>query len=148
VPYGEIKDLTEESPTITYNTIGRHVSKIVLTKVVSTLSPWLAKVECGDMHSIAVSHGEGRLVASSNQVSELFKNGQVATQYVNFEGEPTLDSKFNPNGSVMAIEGITSPDGRIFGKMGHSERIGSNVIKNVLGENDQKLFEAGIEYFM
>ena len=148
VPYGEIKDLTEESPTITYNTIGRHVSKIVLTKVVSTLSPWLAKVECGDMHSIAVSHGEGRLVASSNQVSELFKNGQVATQYVNFEGEPTLDSKFNPNGSVMAIEGITSPDGRILGKMGHSERIGSNVIKNVLGENDQKLFEAGVEYFM
>ncbi|NSW89391.1 MAG: phosphoribosylformylglycinamidine synthase [Firmicutes bacterium] len=148
VPYGEIRDMTEDSPTLTFNTIGRHVSRMVYTKVVSTLSPWLAKVKPGDVHTIAVSHGEGRFIASPEQVSDMFKKGQVATQYVDFDGKPSYDIRFNPNGSVMAIEGITSPDGRVFGKMGHSERIGSNVAKNVPGEKDQKLFEAGVEYFL
>jgi phosphoribosylformylglycinamidine synthase len=148
VPYGEIRDMTEDSPTLAFNTIGRHVSRMIYTKVVSNLSPWLAKVKPGDIHTIAISHGEGRFIASSEQAVSLFENGQVATQYVDLDGNPSFDAMFNPNGSVMAIEGITSPDGRVFGKMGHSERIGSNVIKNVPGEKDQKLFEAGVEYFL
>jgi len=147
VPYGEIRDLTKDSPTLTFNTIGRHMSRMVRTKVVSNLSPWLSKVQVGDIHTIAVSHGEGRFIASREQVMEMMKNGQVATQYVDFDGNPSYDIQFNPNGSVMAIEGITSPDGRVFGKMGHSERIGTNVAKNVPGEKDQKIFEAGVEYF-
>lgn len=147
VPYGEIRDIDESCPTLTYNKIGRHMSKIVNTKVVSNLSPWFNNVTLGDVHSIALSHGEGRFVCSNELGEELFKNGQVATQYVDFEGNPTYDIEFNPNGSAFAIEGITSPDGRVFGKMGHSERIGKNVYKNIIGEKDQKLFEAGINYF-
>jgi len=147
VPYGEIRDLKEDSPTLTFNTIGRHVSCMVRTKVISTLSPWLWKVKTGDIHSIAVSHGEGRFVASREDIEVMARNGQIATQYVDMEGNATYDIRFNPNGSVDAIEGITSPDGRILGKMGHSERIGSNVAKNVPGEKDQKIFEAGVEYF-
>jgi len=147
VPYGEIRDMTEHSPTLTFNTIGRHVSRMVYTKVVSNLSPWFSKVRPGDIHAVAVSHGEGRFIASPEQVAELFRNGQVATQYVDF-GKPTYDIRFNPNGSLMAIEGITSPDGRVLGKMGHSERIGTNVAKNIPGEKDQRIFEAGVEYFM
>ncbi|HHW00018.1 MAG TPA: phosphoribosylformylglycinamidine synthase [Clostridiaceae bacterium] len=147
VPYGEIRDLKEDSPTLTFNTIGRHVSCMVRTKVVSTLSPWLWKVKTGDIHSIAVSHGEGRFVASREDIEAMARNGQIATQYVDLEGNATYDIRFNPNGSVDAIEGITSPDGRILGKMGHSERIGSNVAKNIPGEKDQKIFEAGVEYF-
>jgi len=147
VPYGEIKDIDESCPTLTYNTIGRHVSCMVDTKIVSNKSPWLANVGVGDIHSIPVSHGEGRFVANENMVKELVKNGQVATQYVDLAGNPTYDIKYNPNGSVMAIEGITSPDGRVFGKMGHSERIGKNIAKNIIGDKDQKIFEAGVHYF-
>lgn len=137
VPYGDIRDMNEDSPTLTYNTIGRHISCMVETKIVSTLSPWFSNVNVGEIHSIAISHGEGRFVASEEQVQELIQKGQLATQYVNN----------NPNGSVYGIEGITSPDGRIFGKMGHSERIGLNVTKNIPGNKDQRIFEAGVKYF-
>jgi len=147
VPYGEIRDIEENCPTLTFNTIGRHVSCMVRTKVVSKLSPWLAKTELGDIHTIAVSHGEGRFIANRAVLEMMRKNGQIATQYVDMEGNPTYDIRFNPNGSVDAIEGITSPDGRVLGKMGHSERIGTNVSKNVPGEKDQRIFEAGVEYF-
>jgi len=147
VPYGEIRELTEEAPTLTYNTIGRHVSCVANTKIVSNKSPWLANVEVGDVHSIPVSHGEGRFVASEEMAKELFANGQVATQYVDLAGTPSSNIAFNPNGSVYAIEGITSPDGRVLGKMGHSERIGTNVAKNIIGKKDQMLFKAGVEYF-
>lgn len=147
LPYGEIREVSEDSPTLTYNTIGRHISRLVQTKVVSNLSPWLANVQLGDVHTIAVSHGEGRFVANQTEINWMINNGQIATQYVDFEGNPSYDIRYNPNGSIEAIEGITSPDGRIFGKMGHSERIGANLYKNVPGEKDQKLFEAGISYF-
>ncbi|MDA8233421.1 MAG: phosphoribosylformylglycinamidine synthase [Clostridia bacterium] len=147
VPYGEIREIIEECPTLTYNNINRHVSCMVQTKVVSTLSPWFNNVRAGDVHTIAVSHGEGRFVANEAMVEEIIKNGQVATQYVDFAGNPTYDIAFNPNGSVHAIEGITSPDGRVLGKMGHSERVGANVAVNVPGEKDQKIFEAGVRYF-
>jgi len=147
VPYGEIRDLTDESPTLTFNTIGRHVSCMVNTRVSSVLSPWFNNLKVGDIHSIAVSHGEGRFVASEEVLKTLEKNGQIATQYVDLDGNASYDIRFNPNGSLEAIEGITSPDGRVLGKMGHSERIGSNVVKNVPGEKDQKLFEAGVNYF-
>jgi phosphoribosylformylglycinamidine synthase len=147
VPFGEIRDMTDDSPTLTFNTLGRHVSCMVRTKISSTISPWLANTEPGDMHAIAVSHGEGRFVASSEVLAMMGKNGQVATQYVDLTGKPTYDICFNPNGSLEAIEGITSPDGRVFGKMGHSERIAAHVAKNVPGEKDQRIFEAGVGYF-
>ncbi|WMJ81407.1 phosphoribosylformylglycinamidine synthase [Clostridium sp. MB40-C1] len=147
VPYGEIRDIDEECPTLTFNKIGRHISKIVNTKITSNLSPWLNKVQAGDIHSIAVSHGEGRFVCNEKLAENLFKNGQIATQYVDLNGNPSCDIEFNPNGSMYAVEGITSPDGRVFGKMGHSERIGKNVYKNIIGEKDQKIFESGVEYF-
>jgi len=147
LPYGEIREIDTDSPTLTFNTIGRHVSCMVRTKVVSTLSPWLSEVEAGAEHMIPVSHGEGRFVAKEEVIERLIKNGQIATQYVDLNGVATYDNRFNPNGSIMAIEGISSPDGRIFGKMGHSERIGTNVAKNIPGEKDQKLFEAGVKYF-
>ncbi|MCY6371782.1 phosphoribosylformylglycinamidine synthase [Clostridium ganghwense] len=147
VPYGQIRDMDEECPTLTFNKIGRHMSNIVNTKVVSKLSPWFNKVELGDVHSIAISHGEGRFVCNEKLAKELFENGQIATQYVDFNGNPSYDIEFNPNGSMYAVEGITSPDGRILGKMGHSERIGKNVYKNIIGEKDQKIFESGVEYF-
>ncbi|HYE80935.1 MAG TPA: phosphoribosylformylglycinamidine synthase [Clostridia bacterium] len=147
LPYGEIRDIDECSPTLTYNKIGRHVSCMVRTKVVSTLSPWYCKSKLGDIHTIAVSHGEGRFAAGKPVVAGLIKNGQVATQYVDLEGNPTYDAAFNPNGSTEAVEGITSPDGRILGKMGHSERIGENIGKNVPGNKDQMIFAAGVEYF-
>jgi phosphoribosylformylglycinamidine synthase len=147
VPYGEIRDLTDESPTLTFNTIGRHVSCMVRTKTVSAKSPWFNNVNAGDIHTIAVSHGEGRFAANETVLKEMEKNGQIATQYVDLDGNPTYDIRFNPNGSIEAIEGITSPDGRVLGKMGHSERVGTSVIKNVPGEKDQKIFEAGVGYF-
>ncbi|WP_432407387.1 phosphoribosylformylglycinamidine synthase [Wukongibacter sp. M2B1] len=147
LPYGEIRDIDESCPTLTYNKIGRHVSCMPITKVVSNLSPWLSNVKVGDIHRIAMSHGEGRFVANDDVMKELINNGQVATQYVNYSGNPSYNGEFNPNGSLNAIEGITSPDGRIFGKMGHSERIGRDICKNVPGHKDQKLFEAGISYF-
>ena len=147
VPYGEIRDLEINSPTLTFNTIGRHVSCMVQTRVVSNLSPWFNNVQVGDMHTIAVSHGEGRFFADREIVANLRVRGQIATQYVNPSGAPSLDIEFNPNGSVNAIEGITSPDGRVLGKMGHSERIGEYVAVNVPGAKDQKLFEAGVAYY-
>ncbi|MFL0196495.1 phosphoribosylformylglycinamidine synthase [Clostridium sp. WILCCON 0269] len=147
VPFGEIRDIDESCPTLTYNKIGRHVSTIVNTKIVSNLSPWFNNAAVGDIYSTAVSHGEGRFVASKSMIDKLKDAGQIATQYVDFQGNSSYDVKFNPNGSYYAVEGITSPDGRILGKMGHSERIGKNVIKNIPGEKDQKLFEAGVNYF-
>lgn len=147
VPYGDIKELTADDPTLTYNEIGRHVSCMVETKVVSNLSPWFSNVKVGDIHRIAVSHGEGRFCASEEILGKLRANGQIATQYVNEAGNISMDIEVNPNGSVWAIEGITSPDGRILGKMGHSERIGQYVSKNVPGAKDQRLFEAGVAYF-
>lgn len=147
VPFGEIRDLSDDSPTLTFNTLGRHVSKLVRTRVASNLSPWLSLVEVGDIHTVAVSHGEGRFVATPEQVAELARRGQIATQYVDLEGKPTYDLQFNPNGSIEAIEGITSPDGRVLGKMGHSERIGPHLYRNVPGEFDQKIFAAGVAYF-
>ena len=147
VPWGKITDGTEESPTLTYNRIGRHASCLVRTRITSVKSPWLAGVNTGDVFTIPVSHGEGRFIASPQVLEEITANGQVATQYVDFDGNPSMDISFNPNGSAMAIEGITSPDGRILGKMGHSERIGKNLYKNVLGEKDQKIFESGVNYF-
>jgi phosphoribosylformylglycinamidine synthase len=147
VPYGEIRDMDESCPTLTFNTIGRHVSNYVNTRVVSKLSPWFNNVEIGDMHSIPVSHGEGRFWATEDVMKNLIANGQVATQYVDFEGNPTYDISYNPNGSYYSVEGITSPDGRVLGKMGHSERVGENIAKNIYGDKYQKLFESGVEYF-
>lgn len=147
VPEGKIVDGTENSPTLTYNKIGRHASCLVRTGITSVKSPWLAGVNVGDVFTIPVSHGEGRFIASGDVLEKLKANGQISTQYVDFDGNPSMDIAFNPNGSVMAIEGITSPDGRVLGKMGHSERIGHNVYKNVLGDKDQKIFESGVKYF-
>ncbi len=147
VPYGKIMDMDENAPTLTYNKIGRHASSLVRTRIASNKSPWLAGVEVDDVHTIAISHGEGRFIANDEVVADLIKNGQIATQYVDFAGKPSMDIKFNPNYSTLAIEGITSPDGRVFGKMGHSERIGQYVYKNVEGNKDQKIFKSGVEYF-
>ena len=147
VPYGEIRDLAPNSPTLTTNQIGRHVSTMVQTKVVSNLSPWFNNVNVGELHTIAVSHGEGRFFADQEVIAQLRIRGQIATQYVDEVGEPSLDIAYNPNGSVNAIEGITSPDGRVLGKMGHSERIGEHVAMNVPGVKDQQLFEAGVKYY-
>ena len=147
VPYGEIRDLDDNSPTLTFNTLGRHISCMARTRIASNKSPWLANVETGDVHTIALSHGEGRFIASPEQIAQLAANGQIATQYVNLDGKATYDIEWNPNGSAEAIEGITSPDGKVLGKMGHSERIGKNIAFNVPGEKDQKLFEAGVKYF-
>ncbi|MDK2564347.1 phosphoribosylformylglycinamidine synthase [Romboutsia sedimentorum] len=147
VPYGEIRDTDENAPTLTYNNIGRHQSKIIKTRIASNKSPWLAGTQVGDTHSIAISHGEGKFVANKEVIKQLIENGQIATQYVDFDNNPTYDIEFNPNGSYYGVEGITSIDGRIFGKMGHSERVGEHVIKNILGEKDQKIFESGINYF-
>ena len=147
VPYGEIRDMRDDSPTLTFNTIARHQSKMVNTRIASNKSPWLAGCEVGDIHSVAISHGEGRFVATAEEIAQLAANGQIATQYVDFDGEPTFDIHCNPNTSFQAIEGITSPDGRVLGKMGHSERKGCCVSKNVPGEKDQKIFESGVAYF-
>ena len=147
VPYGEIVNQTADSPTLTMNEIGRHVSTMVYTKVVTNKSPWLRKAVLDQVYAIPASHGEGRFVASQEWIEKLFKNGQVATQYVNLNGEPTMDDRFNPNGSYYAIEGITSPDGRVLGKMAHSERIGENIAKNIYAKQNQKIFESGVEYF-
>ncbi len=147
VPYGEIRQQSEDSPTLTYNTIGRHISKMVYTKVVTNKSPWLAQAKSGGIYCNPASHGEGRFVAPKEWLDKLFANGQVATQYVNETGAPTMDEEWNINGSYMAIEGITSPDGRVLGKMAHSERRGQGVAINIYGEQDMKLFESGVAYF-
>ena len=147
VPYGEIVDMTDESPTLTFNTIARHQSMMVNTRIASNKSPWLYGCEVGDIHTIPISHGEGRFVAPLSLIQRLANNGQIATQYVDMDGKPTMDIRYNPNTSIDAIEGITSPDGRVFGKMGHSERKGSFICKNVQGNKDQKIFESGVAYF-
>ncbi len=148
LPSGKITGQNESSPTLTYNTINRHVSKMAYTKVVSNLSPWLAEAELGGTYVIPVSHGEGRFVAKDEVIRELFENGQVATRYCDPDGNISMDEEYNINGSFAAIEGITSPDGRVFGKMGHSERRGDGVAVNIYGEQDMKIFESGIKYFM
>ena len=135
------------SPTLTFNNIGRHISKITKTRIASNLSPWLKGVKVGDAYDVAISHGEGRFVCDDEHLKTLIKNGQIATQYVDFDGNATMQSPFNPNGSVYAVEGITSADGRVFGKMGHSERIGQNLYKNIDGNYDMKIFESGVNYF-
>ena len=148
VPYGEIKPVTaEDAPTITYNNIGRHQAKVVTTRIASNKSPWLAGTQVGDLHSISISHGEGKFVANKETFDQLVANGQIATQYVDLDGNATYDIDYNPNGSFYAVEGITSADGRILGKMGHSERIGKYTLKNIHGEKDQKIFESGVNYF-
>ena len=147
VPYGEIVGQTENSPTLTFNTIGRHISKIVYTKVVTNKSPWLLKAELGKVYANPASHGEGRFVANDEWLQKLFANGQVATQYCDINGNVTMDEEWNVNGSYCAIEGITSPDGRVLGKMAHSERRGDGVAMNIYGEQDIKIFESGVEYF-
>lgn len=147
VPYGEIKTINENDPTLTFNTIGRHISSMAYTRVTSVKSPWLSSVNAGDMFAVPISHGEGRFVANEDVMKKLIENGQVATQYVNLDGEVVADMPFNPNGSVCAVEGITSPDGRVLGKMGHCERKGDNLYKNVPFEKDMLLFESGVKYF-
>ena len=147
VPYGEIIDTDETCPTLSYNVIGRHQSRIVRTRVASCNSPWLAKMQVGDVVNVPISHGEGRFLCSEELLKKLAANGQIATQYVDLAGNPTMDVDFNPNGSVWAIEGITSPDGRVFGKMGHAERIGASLYQNVPGDYELHLFEAAKDYF-
>ena len=147
LPNGEITGQDENSPTLTYNTINRHISKMAYTKVVSDKSPWLKGATLGETYVIPASHGEGRFVANSEWLEKLFKNGQVATQYVDINGNASMDEEWNINGSYMAIEGITSMDGRVFGKMGHSERRGEGVAINIYGEQDMKIFESGVNYF-
>jgi phosphoribosylformylglycinamidine synthase len=147
VPYGEIKPQKADAPTLTTNSIGRHISKSVYTKVVTNKSPWLMRTELGGVYAIPASHGEGRFVASEETIKQLFANGQVATRYVDLAGVPTMDEEFNPNGSYAAIEGITSPDGRVLGKMAHSERIGDGVAVNIYGNQNQHIFESGVAYF-
>ena len=151
VPYGDIRPMDDTCPTLTFNTIGRHQSQLVRTSVASTMSPWLSKCTLGDIHTIAISHGEGRFVASNELLETLKANGQIATQYVDATGTPSMDFSVNPNGSVLAIEGITSPDGRVLGKMGHTERSGAGLYKNIpeltVGDQFQPLIEGGVEYF-
>lgn len=147
VPYGEIIDPSADTPTLTFNTIGRHQSRLVNTRVASNMSPWLKASKVGDIHTVAISHGEGRFVCPSNLAQQLIENGQIATQYVNKDGAPTMDIRYNPNGSFLAVEGITSPDGRVFGKMGHSERFSDNVYKNVDGNKDNGMFKNAVNYF-
>ncbi|MBQ5390425.1 MAG: phosphoribosylformylglycinamidine synthase subunit PurQ, partial [Clostridia bacterium] len=147
VPYGKIIDTDESCPTLTFNTIARHQSRIVRTRIASNKSPWLALTNVGDVYSVPISHGEGRFLADEKLIMQLADNGQIATQYVDLNDNATTDVHFNPNGSMYAIEGITSPDGRVIGKMGHSERIGKGLYKNVPGEYDIKMFKAAVEYF-
>ena len=147
VPYGKIIDTDENCPTLTFNTIGRHQSRIVRTRIASNKSPWLAQTNVGDIYSVPISHGEGRFLASDELIKKLAENGQIATQYVDLSGNATSDIHFNPNDSMYAIEGITSPDGRVFGKMGHSERWNDGLYKNVIGDYDIKMFKSAVEYF-
>jgi len=147
LPYGEIRELNETSPTLTFNTIDKHMSKIVQTKIITNNSPWLSDMKEGDIHSVAISHGEGRIIITEEQYKKLFENNQIATKYVDLEGNSTMDSQFNPNGSYYAIEGMLAYNGRIFGKMGHSERKGKNVYKNIYGNKEQNIFRNGIKFF-
>lgn len=145
--HGDIVDMTEKSPTLTFNTIGRHQSMMVNTRIASNKSPWLYNTNVGDIHTVPISHGEGRFIADKATLASLAENGQIATQYVDLQGQPAYDIAYNPNESIMAIEGITSPDGRILGKMAHSERVGQDIAKNIYGNKDQMIFKSGVEYF-
>ena len=147
MPYGKIIDTDAGCPTLTFNKIGRHQSRIVRTRIASNKSPWLRDTQVGDIYSVPVSHGEGRFIADEALVRNLAANGQIATQYVDLEGNAAQDISFNPNGSIYAIEGITSPDGRVFGKMGHSERTGTSLYKNVPGNYNIGMFESAVKYF-
>ena len=147
VPFGKIIDIDETCPTLTFNSIGRHQSRLIRTRIASNKSPWLSNTRTGDIYTMPISNGEGRFLCSDELIGKLAENGQIATQYVDLSGAPTNDIRFNPNNSTYAIEGITSPDGRVFGKMGHAERIGSCLYKNVPGEYDMKLFSSAVEYF-
>ncbi len=147
VPYGEITDPDENAPTLTFNTIGRHQSRIVYTRVASNKSPWLMNASVGDIHAVPISHGEGRFIAPDSVIESLAANGQIATQYVDGTGNPTYNINYNPNGSILAVEGITSPDGRVLGKMGHSERVGNGLYKNVPGNYDSGIFKSAVKYF-
>ena len=151
VPYGDIVDATPDAPTLTFNTIGRHQSRLVRTRISSNLSPWLTQCSLDDPCTVAISHGEGRFVANDEVLAQLIANGQVATQYVGEDGKPSMDLSVNPNGSALAIEGITSPDGRVLGKMGHAERRGDNLYRNVPehvpGDKFMPIFESGVAYF-
>ena len=147
VPYGKIIDTDATCPTLAHNIIGRHQSKLVRTRVCTNKSPWLAGTSVDDIYTVPISHGEGRFLCDEALALKLAENGQIATQYVDLDGNPSMDTAFNPNGSIFAIEGITSPDGRVLGKMGHSERIGNGLYKNVCGEYDMKLFESAVKYF-
>ena len=147
VPFGKVCPMTENSPTLTFNNISRHVSTMTDIRVASNLSPWLSGCRVGEVYSVPVSHGEGKIVAPEQVLKQMQAGGQIATQYVDLNGEITMQSPYNPNGSMWAIEGITSPDGRVFGKMGHSERVGKNLYKNYDGNFDMKIFESGVKYF-
>lgn len=147
LPYGKIIDTDENFPTLAINTIGRHQSMITRIRIATNNSPWLKNTRVGEIYNVPISHGEGRFIANDNVLDELYKNGQIATQYVDFQGNATYDIRHNPNGSVCAIEGIVSRDGRVFGKMGHSERIGYGLYKNVYGKYDMQMFKAAVEYF-
>ena len=147
VPYGKIVDTDENSATLTFNEIRRHQSKIVRVRVASDKSPWMKNVSTGEIYNVPISHGEGRFIAPEDLIRQLADNGQILTQYVDLDGNVTSDIQYNPNGSYYAIEGITSPDGRVVGKMGHAERIGRNLYKNVPGSYDMKMFRSAVEYF-
>jgi phosphoribosylformylglycinamidine synthase len=147
VPYGRIIDTDENCPTLTNNVIGSHQSKIVRVRIASNKSPWLRYTEVGQVYSVPISHGEGRFIAPDETIRHLAATGQIATQYVDLDGNATGDIRFNPNGSMMAVEGITSPDGRVFGKMGHAERVGKDLYKNVEGKYFMGMFESAVKYF-
>ena len=147
VPFGKIMEPDASFPTLTYNTIARHQSRIVRTRIVSNKSPWLSLMQVGEIVNVPVSHGEGRFLADNECLARLAANGQIATQYADFSGNASNDIRFNPNDSAGAVEGITSPDGRVFGKMGHSERIGNGLYKNVPGNYDIRMFESAVRYF-
>ena len=147
VPFGEIRDMDSACPTLSYNVIGRHQSRIVRTRIASNRSPWLSRMQVGDIVSVPISHGEGRFLCPPELVHQLAENGQIATQYVDLSGAPTMDVAFNPNGSVWAVEGITSPDGRVLGKMGHAERVGPGLYQNVPGDYELHLFDSARDYF-
>ena len=147
VPYGEIRDTDETCPTLTFNNISRHQSRIVHTRIASTKSPWLSLMNVGDVVNVPISHGEGKFLASPELIAQLAANGQIATQYVDLDGKATANIDFNPNGSLCAIEGITSPDGRVFGKMGHSERIGKHLYRNIPGKFEMGMFDSAVRYF-
>ena len=147
VPFGKIMDTDADCPTLTYNKIARHQSKLVRVRIASNNSPWLAGVEVGDIYTVPISHGEGRFIASEPLLKDMAAKGQIITQYVDLAGKVTNDIQFNPNGSDWAVEGIVSPDGRVLGKMGHAERIGAGLYRNVPGQYDMKLFESAVKYF-